>query len=56
MIITVITILLLILLKLTFLFIIQLQGYYRCNVSNTDKSRISSEAKLSVLSELEGNP
>lgn len=30
------------------------QGYYRCNVSNADKYRISAEAKLSVLSELEG--
>lgn len=30
------------------------QGYYRCNVSISDKFRISSEAKLSVLSELEG--
>ena len=29
------------------------QGYYRCNVSNTDKYRISAEAKLSVKSELE---
>ena len=30
------------------------QGYYRCNVSNGDKFRISTDAKLSVLSELEG--
>ncbi|XP_045029173.1 neogenin isoform X4 [Daphnia magna] len=29
------------------------QGYYRCNVSNEDKYRISAEAKLNVHSELE---
>ncbi|XP_046645538.1 neogenin-like isoform X3 [Daphnia pulicaria] len=29
------------------------QGYYRCNVSNVDKHRISAEAKLNVHSELE---
>ena len=29
------------------------QGSYRCNVSNTDKYRISSEAKLSVTSQPE---
>lgn len=36
------------------MFPVLFQGYYRCNVSNVDKYRISAEAKLSVTSELEG--